>query len=152
MNRILRILKYHLFVFSIIIIITLIFINFLNAEITQKDTIDLDQNKQVNDDNKAQLETDKENIEDLKDEIEDLEEDISILKTQIKILNALDISGFFDVSISNYKNKPNIFSLGNFESFIKPPSRMVQSTTVISGLYIFYSIFQHLTLNAGCNY
>lgn len=62
--------------------------------------------------------TTEQEIEDLKirvSEIEDLKEEIDLLKKQIEILRALEISGFFDVNISNYKNKPNIFSIGSFE-------------------------------------
>ncbi len=54
-------------------------------------------------------------IDDLNDKVEDLTEKIDSLKKKIDQLSALQISGFFDVSISNYKNKPNVFALGNFE-------------------------------------
>ncbi|MBN2041446.1 MAG: hypothetical protein JW864_15510 [Spirochaetes bacterium] len=65
-----------------------------------------------------QPKTTKQEIEELKArvaELEDLKEEVRLLKTEVDILKAFDISGFFDVNISNYKNKPNIFSIGSFE-------------------------------------
>lgn len=44
-----------------------------------------------------------------------LEERLDKLNHEFDRLSALEISGFFDVSLSNYKNKPNVFSIGNFE-------------------------------------
>ncbi len=57
-------------------------------------------------------------IEDLKkrvNELEALKEDYADLKKEIRFLNDLQISGFFDAGISNYKNKQNVFSVGSFE-------------------------------------
>lgn len=65
----------------------------------------------------------QENIQDT----QDLKKELQILKNRITELeqkfeqkrikeqNSLQFSGYFDVSISNYKNQPNIFQLGNFE-------------------------------------
>ncbi|MBN2403925.1 MAG: hypothetical protein JXN64_16235 [Spirochaetes bacterium] len=60
----------------------------------------------------------KEEVEELKARVEDLEDtkaELEEVKKQVNIINALKISGFFDVSISNYKNKPNVFLIGPFE-------------------------------------
>jgi hypothetical protein len=60
----------------------------------------------------------KEEVDELKAKVEDLEDtktELEILKKQVNLLSALKISGFFDVSISNYKNKPNVFLIGPFE-------------------------------------
>ncbi len=60
----------------------------------------------------------REELDELKARVEDLEDskkELEALKKQVGILSALKISGFFDVSISNYENKPNIFLIGPFE-------------------------------------
>ncbi len=54
-------------------------------------------------------------IGDTGDKIDELNEKIEALTASLEKISALRISGFFDVSISNYKNKPNVFSLGDFE-------------------------------------
>lgn len=51
--------------------------------------------------------------------IEDLEDRVADVEDQYDELSALEISGFFDVGISNYKNKPNIFDIGFFELDLK---------------------------------
>lgn len=53
------------------------------------------------------------------EEIDKLKNEIEILKKKIDQISALEIGGFFDVSISNYKNKPNIFAIGDFELDIR---------------------------------
>lgn len=58
-------------------------------------------------------------IERLTNKIEDLEDRISDLEEDYDELKSLSISGFFDVGVSNYKNKPNIFDIGFFELDIK---------------------------------
>jgi len=58
-------------------------------------------------------------IEKLDRKVDDLEERLTNLNHQVERLSSLEISGFFDVSISNYKNKPDIFAIGNFELDIK---------------------------------
>ena len=58
-------------------------------------------------------------IERLTHKIEDLEDRISDVEDDYDDLKSLNISGFFDVGISNYKNKPNIFDIGFFELDIK---------------------------------
>lgn len=57
----------------------------------------------------------KQEVDDLKTRMDELEEENTELKKRVDLLSALKISGYFDVSISNYKNKPNIFQVGNFE-------------------------------------
>jgi hypothetical protein len=60
----------------------------------------------------------REEIDELKarvEELEDSKKELETLKKQVSILSALKISGFFDVSVSNYENKPNIFLIGPFE-------------------------------------
>lgn len=59
---------------------------------------------------------------DLEKRIEQLERKIERLETRIQKVDkrfddfsSLTISGFFDVSFSNYKNQPNIFKIGTFE-------------------------------------
>lgn len=54
-------------------------------------------------------------LDELKSRVDDLEEENRELKKRVDFLGALKIGGFFDVSISNYKNKPNIFQIGSFE-------------------------------------
>lgn len=58
-------------------------------------------------------------IEGLKDEINELKERVARTEKDIDILGQLKISGFFDVYISNYENKPNILETGNFELHIQ---------------------------------
>ena len=58
-------------------------------------------------------------IERLTYKIEDLEDRIGDVENEYDELTALNISGFFDVGVSNYKNKPNIFDIGFFELDIK---------------------------------
>ncbi len=60
------------------------------------------------------------------EELEDLKEQVAGLKQQVNILKALQINGFFDVSISNYKNKPNVFSLGDFELHLEHDYKHLQ--------------------------
>lgn len=59
--------------------------------------------------------TENDKIEKLEDRIEELNELVEELEKTTGRAIALDISGFFDVSVSNYKNKPNVFKLGKFE-------------------------------------
>ena len=54
-------------------------------------------------------------IDELKSRMDELEEENEELKKRVDLLSALKIGGYFDVSMSNYKNKPNIFQIGNFE-------------------------------------
>jgi hypothetical protein len=42
-----------------------------------------------------------------------------IQSDELDRMTHLEIGGFFDVSISNYKNKPDVFALGNFELDLK---------------------------------
>ncbi len=58
-------------------------------------------------------------IELLNRRINQLEKNINELNSRMNRITDLKISGFFDVSVSNFKNKPNIFSIGNFELDIK---------------------------------
>ncbi len=54
-------------------------------------------------------------LDQLSAKIERLESRVHNLDEKLNVKNALEISGFFDVSFSNYKNKPNIFAMGNLE-------------------------------------
>lgn len=47
--------------------------------------------------------------------LERLESRMDEIDSRLDDFTELEISGFFDVSFSNYKNKPNIFKLGLFE-------------------------------------
>jgi hypothetical protein len=53
----------------------------------------------------------REEIEELKKRVDELEERAAKQDEKSK----LTISGFFDVSMSNYQNRPNVFTLGDFE-------------------------------------
>ncbi|MCP4130607.1 MAG: hypothetical protein GY754_06460 [bacterium] len=53
--------------------------------------------------------------EEMEKDIDELHKRLDELNEKVDDISALKISGFFDVSLSNYKNKPNIFSLGDFE-------------------------------------
>lgn len=53
--------------------------------------------------------------DDLKREIDELKKRVEELEKKTDEKNALKFSGFFDVGMSNFKNQPNIFSLGVFE-------------------------------------
>ncbi len=54
-------------------------------------------------------------LDQLSAKIERLEGKVHDLDEKLNVKNALEISGFFDVSFSNYKNKPNVFAMGNLE-------------------------------------
>lgn len=54
-------------------------------------------------------------VKELNNEVEDLNKRIEELNEKLEEKTALKIKGYFDVSMSNYENKPNIFELGNFE-------------------------------------
>ncbi|MBU3916433.1 hypothetical protein KKA14_12935 [bacterium] len=54
-------------------------------------------------------------LDQLSAKIERLEGKVQDLDEKLSAKNALEISGFFDVSFSNYKNKPNVFAMGNLE-------------------------------------
>ena len=92
----------------------------LNTANTQTDISEsfIAQNDKDANKNELKEKSIREEIDELKakvEEIDDLKEEVALLKKQVNILSALKISGFFDVSISNYKNKPNIFTIGDFE-------------------------------------
>lgn len=63
----------------------------------------------------ADEKTVRQEVDELKSRMDELEEENKDLKKRIDLLSALKISGYFDVNISNYKNKPNVFSIGAFE-------------------------------------
>lgn len=63
----------------------------------------------------ADEKTVRQEVDELKSRMDELEEENEDLKKRIDLLSALKISGYFDVNISNYKNKPNVFSIGAFE-------------------------------------
>ena len=67
-----------------------------------------EENKKPPADDPASL---REEIEELKKRIEEQEKRLDRLEDRSK----LRISGFFDVNVSNYENKPNVFEVGNFE-------------------------------------
>ncbi|PKL38033.1 MAG: hypothetical protein CVV44_12760 [Spirochaetae bacterium HGW-Spirochaetae-1] len=54
-------------------------------------------------------------IAELRKEIDDLKKRLDESEKRIDVISGLKISGFFDVFISNYQNKPNIFEIGDFE-------------------------------------
>ncbi len=90
----------------------------VKTETNNPDQILLSQIKKDRDKNEVKTKTMQDEINELKekvDELEDLKEEVAALKKQTNMLSTLKISGFFDVSISNYKNKPNVFSIGEFE-------------------------------------
>ncbi|MDY6934846.1 MAG: hypothetical protein SVZ03_11595 [Spirochaetota bacterium] len=107
------------FGYIIIILILIVFIHSGNTEETKprpatnlkKDTNQANLTKN----NKQDEEELEEEIEDLNDKIKELQSRVDKLSRQVEKLSALEISGFFDVSISNYKNKPNVYSIGDFE-------------------------------------
>lgn len=53
-------------------------------------------------------------VEDLKADLEDLKKKVDKIDETTK-KNKLSINGVFDVNVSNYQNRPNIFDIGNFE-------------------------------------
>lgn len=104
---------------KIYLLIILIFIS-VNTAKTMAEDPDVILSQVANDLNKKESgeKSLKEEVEELKARVEDLEDtkaELEEVKKQVNILNALKISGFFDVSISNYKNKPNVFLIGPFE-------------------------------------
>ncbi len=60
------------------------------------------ENREVNSDSTRKINRLKQKIEDVKEELKELS-------------GGVQFSGFFDVSVSTYKNNPNIFALGDFE-------------------------------------
>lgn len=63
-----------------------------------------------------------ESMEELEKRIELLDAKLELMNNRLKQLDErtfsmleLDLSGFFDVSFSNYKNQPNVFKMGVFE-------------------------------------
>ena len=58
-------------------------------------------------------------IEELNRKLSDLEIQFMTIKERLDLISSLEISGFFDVSVSNYRNKPDIFAIGNFELDLK---------------------------------
>jgi len=68
--------------------------------------------------NKKKIKTTEElaeEIDQLNRKIENLNKRIEESEKKIDLISGLKISGYFDVNMSNYKNKPNIFDLGDFE-------------------------------------
>lgn len=57
----------------------------------------------------------REQIEALSSRLELMEDRVKRIDDRTYSLSELDISGFFDVSFSNYKNQPNVFKMGIFE-------------------------------------
>jgi hypothetical protein len=90
----------------------------VKTEIVDKGQVLLSQRQNIENKNEVKEKTTQDQINELKakvDELEELKEEVAALKKQTNMLGALKISGFFDVNISNYKNKPNVFSIGEFE-------------------------------------
>lgn len=58
-------------------------------------------------------------FEKLNSRISELEQRLDEFDIKLRKQSELEISGFFDVGISNYNNKPDIFYIGNFELDIK---------------------------------
>jgi hypothetical protein len=104
-------------IFSLTLLIA--FLSLYSASINAEDPeILFSQTENELNKNEPKQKTLKEEIDELKTRVEDLEDskaELEALKKQVNTLSALKISGFFDVSISNYKNKPNIFLIGPFE-------------------------------------
>jgi hypothetical protein len=101
--------------FSIIVILFLIDQARTNV---RDNNILLSQNEKNTNKNELKEKSVREELDELKARVEDLEDnkkELEALKKQVNILSALKISGFFDVSISNYQNKPNVFLIGPFE-------------------------------------
>ena len=57
-------------------------------------------------------------VEDLSQELEVLNQRLGEIEERVDLLDRLKLSGFFDVYISNYQNKPNILEVGKFELHI----------------------------------
>ena len=105
----------------------------------------LSQNSNKQDSEKFEEKSLREEIEELKarvDELEDTKTELETLKKQVSLLSALKISGFFDVSISNYKNKPNVFLIGPFELDIEHTYEHFQ----VAAALVFY---EGAELNTG---
>lgn len=58
-------------------------------------------------------------VEELKAALEDLKQKVDKLDERTDPQNKLKISGVFDVNVSNFQNKPNIFDIGNFELYLE---------------------------------
>ena len=58
-------------------------------------------------------------VERLNRQVIELEKSQQRQSDELDRITKLEIGGFFDVSISNYKNKPDVFALGNFELDLK---------------------------------
>lgn len=54
-------------------------------------------------------------VEELKYKVDQLTERVDKLEQKTDELSRLKFNGFFDVSISNYENQPNVFEIGDFE-------------------------------------
>ncbi len=54
-------------------------------------------------------------MEEMRHEMEEMKERIADLEKSEGEQSGLKFSGFFDVSVSNYKNKPNVFEIGGLE-------------------------------------
>jgi hypothetical protein len=105
-------------IFIITFAVALFAAGIVKTENVIKDKILPAQQKNENNKNDAKEKNMQDQINELKakvDELDDLKEEVTALKKQTDMLSALKISGFFDVNISNYKNKPNVFSIGEFE-------------------------------------
>jgi len=66
-------------------------------------------------DNQMSREDMLKSMEDLQNRVAELSERVDKLEQKTDDRLNLKISGFFDVNISNYQNKPNVFDIGSFE-------------------------------------
>lgn len=57
----------------------------------------------------------EEELAEMRHEIEELKERVEEMEKAENERSGLNFSGFFDVSVSNYKNKPNVFEIGGLE-------------------------------------
>lgn len=106
----------------IVIIISLIILPryILYGQAKKSTEADQKQEEQVSDSSDKEKKPDTLTEKDMAKELENLKKRLSELEKKfeqkrIEEQNSLQFSGYFDVSISNYKNQPNIFQLGNFE-------------------------------------
>lgn len=79
-------------------------------------TIEVDELAQL----RRRIEALEEQVNESKKQTEAVERDGESVKAKVKELaQAIQFSGFFDVSVSTYENNPNLFDLGTFEFDIK---------------------------------
>jgi hypothetical protein len=93
---------------KILFIIPVIIVTIVFAQQTENK---IDDKKDADNKNTKTVEELSREMEDLKKRVDELEEKNVRESTKYK----LNIKGFFDVNMSNYKKQPNIFDIGSFE-------------------------------------